>query len=495
MRLDVSNHLFFGDNLDVLRRHVDDESVDLIYLDPPFKSNRDYNAIFKQKSGRAPASQIKAFKDTWQWDEGSALVYRQVVEQGGPLGRQLEAFHRFLGPSDARGGNDMLAYLTMMAPRLAELHRVLKSTGSVYLHCDPTASHYLKMMMDAIFGVKNFQNEIIWYYKGAGVSPRRWGRRHDTLLWYSKSSEWYFDPDPVRDEYAATTKERFSHYIGNKREGADYGVQELNPGGKHPDDVWPIPILGPSARKRRGYPTQKPDPLIERIVLSSSREGQVVLDPFCGCGTTIEAAQRYGRRWIGIDITYIAIKEIKDRLDEEFGKVDYDVVGEPTTVEEARELALYDRFQFQLWACGLVGARGVRERTPKRGPDRGIDGELVIVDPETSETQRAIISVKSGKKELKHVTELRGTVERVGATFGLLLSLEPPNDNMRREAADAEFFEDDDGDAYPRLQIVTIEELLAGVRPKLPWAKRRRKRPATPKVATERKAAYRKATG
>lgn len=175
----------------------------------------------------------------------------------------------------------------------------------MYLHCDFHASHYLKVMLDETVGVENFQNEIIWYYRGAGVSPRRWARRHDTILWYTKGREWHFNPDPVRDEYADATKERFSHYIGNVRGDRDYGPQRLNPKGKHPDDVWQISIVAPSSRQRLGYPTQKPEELLDRIILSSSREGDVVMDPFAGCGTSLVSAHRHNRKWVGIDISLL----------------------------------------------------------------------------------------------------------------------------------------------------------------------------------------------
>jgi site-specific DNA-methyltransferase (adenine-specific) len=198
-------------------------------------------------------------------------------------------------------------YVNWMRERVIEMHRILKPTGSFYLHCDWHAVHYLKQMADDIFGARHFQNEVIWYYRGAGVSPKRWARRHDNILFYTKNDGWYFDPDPVRGEYAKATQERFKHYIGNVRGDSDFGVQQLNPKGKHPDDVWEISIVAPSAKARLGYPTQKPEPLLERIIRASSKPGDIVLDPFAGCGTTLVVAERERREWIGIDISPTAV--------------------------------------------------------------------------------------------------------------------------------------------------------------------------------------------
>jgi len=447
------NTLYYGDNLDVLRQHIATESVDLIYLDPPFNSNANYNVLFAEQDGSRAAAQVLAFEDTWHWDQGAVAAYEEAVEQGGRLADALNAMHTFLG------GSDMLAYLSMMAPRLTELRRVLKPTGSIYLHCDPTASHYLKMLMDAVFGPRCFQNEVVWYYKGAGVSPRRWGRRHDILLWYSKSQEWFFDPDPVRDEYAETTKERFSHHIGNVRGTIDYGSQSLNPKGKHPDDVWQIPIVAPSARERL-YPTQKPVALLERVILSSSKPDDVILDPFCGCGTAVIAAQKLDRRWADIDITHLAINLIKHRLTDTYGPdVSFNVIGEPTDLAGAMQLAAEDPYQFQWWALGLVGARPVEQ---KKGADKGIDGRLFFHDEQGGKSKQVILSVKAGHITVSQLRDLRGVIERDHAAIGVLLSMETPTRPMRTEAADAGFYEAPWGQKYPRLQMLTIADLLDG---------------------------------
>lgn len=456
----MPNTLYYGDNLDILRRYLPNESVDLVYLDPPFKSNATYNVLFAEQDGSRAAAQVTAFEDTWQWDQAAVLSYEEAVQQGGRVADALRSMRTFLG------GSDMLAYLSMMAPRLVELRRVLNPTGSIYLHCDPTASHYLKMLMDAVFGPKNFQNEIIWYYKGAGISPKRWGRRHDVLLWYSKSDEWFFDPDPVRDPYADSTKERFSHYIGNVRGSADYGTQTLNPAGKHPDDVWQIPIVAPSARERLGYPTQKPLALLEHVVASSCPVGGVVLDPFCGCGTAIDAAQRLGRRWIGIDITHLAINLIRHRLLDSYGDtIKFTVIGEPTDVASASDLAASDPYQFQWWALGLVGARPVEQ---KKGADHGIDGRLYFHEQTGGETKQIVFSVKAGGTGVNHVRDLRGVVERENAALGILITMQEPTRPMRQEAAEAGFYTDAWGQRYPRLQLLTVGELLAGKKVEMP---------------------------
>ena len=264
----MPNTLYYGDNLPVLRDYLADESVDLIYLDPPFNSNASYNVLFKEQSGERSAAQITAFEDTWRWGWESETAYGEVVRAGPqPLSRMVQAMFEFLGR------NDMMAYLVMMAQRMIELRRVLKPTGSIYLHCDPTASHYLKLLMDATFGAKNILNEIIWYYRGAGIPKGSRARRHDVILWYAKETErHYFNPDPIRQPYAEATVERFDHYIGNVRGDRDYGRQQLNPMGKHPDDVLThIQPIAPSAKERLGYPTQKPEPLLENLISSGSK--------------------------------------------------------------------------------------------------------------------------------------------------------------------------------------------------------------------------------
>ena len=298
----VDKTIWTGDNLHVLRG-LNSESVDLIYLDPPFNSNRDYEAPIGSNAAGA------AFKDTWTLSDLDVAWVGLIADQRPDIALLLNA----AGQANGRG---MQSYLTMMAVRLMEMARLLKPTGSIYLHCDPYASHYLKMLMDAVFGKRNFLNEVIWYYRGAGVPKKLLARRHDVLLWYAKRfGQQVFNPDPIRQPYAQATVERFRHYIGNVRGQRDYGQQELNPIGKHPDDVISnIQPIAPSAKERTGYPTQKPLALLERIIGSSSNPGDVVLDPFCGCATACVAAEKLERQWIGIDISPKAVELVQDRL-------------------------------------------------------------------------------------------------------------------------------------------------------------------------------------
>ena len=299
--------IWTGDNLDILRG-LNSASVDLIYLDPPFNSNRNYAAPVGSAAAGA------AFKDTWTLSDLD-------VAWMGLIADEQPAMYQVLQAAGLTHGKGMQSYLCMMAVRLLEMRRVLKDTGSVYLHCDPTASHYLKMLMDSIFGQRNFVNEVVWYYRGAGVPKTARARRHDVLLWYAKNvGSHYFNPDPIRQPYAEATVERFSHYIGNVRGGSDFGQQSLNPQGKHPDDVIThIQPIAPSAKARIGYPTQKPIELLEDIIASSSDELDIVLDPFCGCATACVAAENLGRSWIGIDVSPKAVELVNMRLQQSMG--------------------------------------------------------------------------------------------------------------------------------------------------------------------------------
>ena len=466
------NTMYYGDNLEILREYIADESVDLVYLDPPFNSKRTYNVLFKEESGKDSAAQLTAFDDTWHWDMAAEDAYYELVmESPNAVGKLISALREFVGT------NQMLAYLVMMAIRLVELHRILKPTGSLYLHCDPTASHYLKVILDTIFGGQNYLNEIIWYYRGAGVPKDRRAKRHDVILWYAKDEgKHYFNPDPARRAYAAATVERFSHYIGNVRDGIDYGQQTLNPKGKHPDDVIvDIQPLAPSSKKRLGYPTQKPLELLEELVAAASKKGQVVLDPFCGCGTTVVAAEKLDRNWIGIDITYLAITLQKYRLQESFPDAKFSVIGEPKSVEAAQYLAQQNRFQFEWWALSLVDARpssGTKgSKRGKKGADGGIDGVLPFVDGANKKRHQVLVQVKSGKVSVRDIRDLVGTVEREKAAMGVFITLKPPSKPMKTEAASAGFYESPSwGGRYPKIQILTIDNLLNGASVVMPLA-------------------------
>jgi DNA modification methylase len=457
----MDNSLYYGDNLDVLRKHIDDESINLIYLDPPFKSNQDYNVLFTEKDGTQAAAQILAFEDTWEWNPVAVSAYESVVEAGGQVSLAMQAFHRLLG------GNDMMAYLAMMAPRLIELRRVLRNTGSIYLHCDSTASHYLKLLMDAIFGLRNFRNEIYWYYYNKMHDRRKklFPRATDSILFYVKDVDSDFTFHQLTEKLAEPVKRLARKKVGgrmvNVKDEEGHVVYYMRDE-RTLDNVWRIPTLQPASPERLGYPTQKPSTLLEHIIEASSDEGDVVLDPFCGCGTAISAAEHLHRSWIGIDITHLAIGLIKHRLHNEYqGSVAYEVIGEPVSLPDAEELARDDPYQFQWWAVGMVGGR--LDEQKKKGPDRGIDGRLYFHDdPKPGTTKQIILSVKAGKIPANHIRELRGVVGREGAEIGVLLTMKPPTKAMLREAADAGNYPSPWGTKHPRLQIVTIEDLLNG---------------------------------
>jgi len=507
------NILYYGDNLDILQRYVKDETVDLVYLDPPFNSNATYNVLFAEQNGTRVAAQIKAFEDTWTWDQEAAREYEETVEAGGRVADALRAFWTFLGPSN------MLAYLAMMAPRLVELRRVLKPTGSIYLHCDPTASHYLKMLMDAIFRVENFRNEIVWQRTlSKSLMTRQLPCNHDVLLGYQKTDQaaWNLQATFLpydEDNLADRTLIKYCHL---DPDGRRYRLDNLiNPNPNRPNltyeflgitrvwrwtkqrmqaaydagliiqtrpkavpqykryldeqrglplgDVWTdIPPINSQAKERLGYPTQKPLALLERIISASSNEGDLVLDPFCGCGTAVIAAEKLKRNWIGIDITHLAMTLIKNRLLDSLGEESMPrVIGEPVSVPDAEALAAQDPWQFQWWALGLVGARPVEH---KKGADRGIDGRLYFHDEAKGKTKQVIISVKAGEgANVAHMRDLSGVLTREQAEIGVLISMKEPTQPMRTEAASAGFYSSPGWHTkHPRLQILTVAELLVG---------------------------------
>ncbi|MFH0910961.1 MAG: DNA methyltransferase [Planctomycetota bacterium] len=464
------NKLYYGDNLDILRRYVQDETVDLVYLDPPFNSNQSYNVLFAEHDGAGSSAQIKAFEDTWRWDEAAAAAYQYVVEYGPErVSLVMLSFRNFLGDTD------MTAYLAMMAQRLIELHRVLKPTGSLYLHCDPTASHYLKVLMDAVFEPGCFRNEIIWSYRRWPSPSKRFQQMHDAIFFYTKSSD---GPGTFNVEYEPNSPSYVKRFKG-KTQMLDPKTKtrkitlDAESKGLPRRDVWDISIIAGFKKERLGYPTQKPEALLERIISASSSEGDLVLDPFCGCGTTVAVAERLKRRWIGIDITHLAITLMKNRLRDAFGEAvrdSYDVIGEPVSLPDAAALAESDPYQFQWWALGLVGARPAEQ---KKGADKGIDGRLFFHDEgESGKTKQIVFSVKAGRVTVSHVRDLRGVLEREAAAIGVLISMEEPTQPMRAEAAGAGFYSSPGWSRdYPRLQLLMIEELLSGKRVDYPPSK------------------------
>lgn len=516
------NTLFYGDNLPILREYIPDESVDLVYLDPPFNSKRTYNVLFRDESGQDSESQIEAFEDTWHWNQAAEETYHDLVTQAPErVSKMIAALRDFIG------SNQMMAYLVMMSARLVELQRVLKPTGSLYLHCDPTASHYLKVILDTIFSVQNYRSEITWKRTSSHNDARRgYSNITDILLYYSKSSDYVFYQQfvPYDEAYVKSnfrfTDETGRHYSSdnlrspNPRPNLTYvyngykphrngwtvsleRMKELdqqgrlifpqNPEGririkKYLDEmpgvtvsnVWDdIPPISSQAAERLGYPTQKPLALLERIIATSSNPGDVVLDPFCGCGTTIAAAQKLDRRWIGIDITHLSIALQKYRLQEMFPEIEFQIIGEPQSVNAARQLANDDRFQFQWWALSLIKARPLGgdagSKKGKKGADKGIDGVITFIDDAKGKPNRVLIQVKSGKVSSRDIRDLRGTVERENAALGVFVTLEPPTKDMETEAVSAGFYLSPGwGQKYPRIQILTIEQLLKGVQIAMP---------------------------
>ena len=518
----MTNDLYYGDNLEVLRNSIADASVDLIYLDPPFNSNASYNVLFRGPSGNESAAQIEAFDDTWHWTDTAEAAYGEVLRSdNAKAAEMLRAMRSGLGE------NDMMAYLAMMAVRLIELHRVLKPTGSLYLHCDPTASHYLKILLDAVFGGRNFRNEIVWKRTSSHSGAKRWGPIHDILFLYGKSGKSVWNE--VFESYDEKYLDRFYRFSddggrfsigdltgagtrkgdsGKPWRGVDptqsgrhwavptaiidrsglngtFGTMSVQekldrldelgliywpPKGKVPrfkryleiqrgnriqDIISDIAPLSGQARERLGYPTQKPVALLERIIAASSNPGDLVLDPFCGCGTTVHAAEMLGRRWTGIDITHLAIGLIEKRLRDAFPEVTFATHGVPQDLSGARDLARRGQYhEFEKWALSLINAQP--GNFGKKGADRGIDGNVWF-----GKTGRAIVSVKAGDNiGVGMIRDLRGVIEREGAGIGVFLTLTPPKKTMVSEAAAAGQFEVEGCAPVPRLQIVTIEEAM-----------------------------------
>lgn len=498
------NQLFFGDNLQVLREHIKDESVDLIYLDPPFNSKRDYNLLFKSPKGQKSEAQIEAFKDSWSWGDQAALELDELLEhKNTDVAQMINALVAFLGR------NDMTAYLVMMSTRLLEMHRTLKPTGTLYLHCDPTASHYLKVVLDAVFGFEHYRNEIIWKRS----NPKSLGSINfptcsDTIFRYSKSNSFTFhqpyekhDPEYVESAYRySDAKGRYRllpllnpndnrpnltyEFLGvtrvwrwthqrMKQAHADGLIVQTKPGavpqykkyledskGRTVTNVW-IDIQQAAGNESLGYPTQKPLALLERIIEASSSKGDVILDPFCGCGTAVHAAQKLKRKWLGIDITHLAISLIEKRLKDAFkSRCEFEVQGTPRDLDAARNLAARDKYQFQYWAVSLVNAQPFQGK--KKGADGGVDGLKFFHDVDKAGARKIVVSVKGGGLKADDVRALNHVRERESAEIALFISLDTPTKGMVADAASAGFYTSAAGAKIPRVQLLTIEGLLSG---------------------------------
>jgi DNA modification methylase len=370
--------------------------VDLVYLDPPFFSNRHYEVIWGDEA------EVRSFEDRW---EGGIQVY-----------------------------------IDWMRKRTMEIQRVLRPTGTVYLHCDPHASHHLRVMLDGVFGPSQFQSEVIWHYRGGGVSPRRWGRRHDTLFAYTKGKEWTFNVDPVREAYSEESLERLKYKARAFRGDRTYDNYEPNPLGKHPDDVWDMQPIMPSAKERLGYPTQKPERLLERIILAASNEGDVVLDPFCGCGTTVAVAERLKRQWVGIDISPTAVNLMEKRvIAQSHGACRPKLIGMPKTIDELRALK---PFEFQNW----VIQRCHGNHAPRKSGDMGIDGySFMAQDP---------IQVKQSEAVGRNVIDnFETAMRRAQKAHGYVVAFSFTK-NAREEIARARWEDQLD------IELVTVAQLL-----------------------------------
>lgn len=514
------NTLYYGDNLDIMRSWIDSESVDLIYLDPPFQSGRNYNIIFKPegKGIKGATSQITTFEDTWNWgkeaeDEYIGLITGSITRTPPPqkLIDLMKAMRAYLDACP------LMAYLCMMAPRLLEMKRILKPTGSIFLHCDPTASHYLKLLMDAVFEPKHYRNEITWKRTSAHNDPKRFGANVDIILFYTKSDNYKWNTQYISHDEVYL--KRFGRQDPDGRKWMDYDLSAkgLSGGGYEytyngVSSLWRVPLttmerleqenklhytkdtngnikgirikryldenkgtslqclwddiapINSQAKERMGYPTQKPEKLLERIIRACSDEGDVVLDPFCGCGTAVAVSEKLNRQWIGIDVTYLSIDVIRKRFEKNniIENKDFIIKGTPKDYHSASILAETSPFQFEVWAVSQLNATP----TVKSG-DKGVDGVINFVDmSRTDRVGKGIISVKGGRNlNPGMVRDLKGTLESQKGDFGILITLVEPTKGMIEEAAKAGDF-----DYYvishgipvkiPRIQIITVPQLF-----------------------------------
>ncbi|WP_341853725.1 DNA methyltransferase [Microcystis aeruginosa 1339] len=454
------NKLYYGDNLEVLRKYIKDESIDLCYIDPPFNSKRNYNQIYNNL-GKEDQAQAQAFVDTWTWDNhaNEALEEIQSNYQGKFTSHTIDLID---GLTKVLGKGSLLAYLVSMTLRIVEIHRVLKSTGSFYLHCDPTASHYLKIVLDTVFCSQggDFKNEIIWCYGSGGASKNHFSKKHDVILYYSKSSNnFIFNVDLVREPYSSP--EKVEHKI---IKGKAY--QRKHELGRIPFDWWTIPILTNTAKERLGYPTQKPEALLERIIKASSNKGDVILDAYCGCGTTIAVAERLERNWIGIDINYQSISLMLKRLEDSFGKNVLDKIelnGIPKDLESAKALATKPddrtRKEFEKWAV-LTYSNNRAVINDKKGADKGVDA-IAYFQGDKDNREKIIFQVKSGNVKSGDIRDLQGTMTLQGAALGIFITLKPPSKDMVQTAKSAGIYRSPyRSQSVDKIEIVTVQEIL-----------------------------------
>ncbi len=497
----MKNQLFYGDNLEVLQTNIADGSIDLVYIDPPFNSKRNYNQIYNN-IGSEDKAQAQAFVDTWTWDRAADKALREILNnERGNLTAQI--IHLVEGLSKVLGKSSLFAYILSMTQRINEIWRTMKPTASFYLHCDPTASHYLKLICDALFVPRGgeFRNEIIWHYGQRLMHNKyKFNSKHDLVFFYVKDrntsicnqiiQEWTKEDIEKARARKVQIDEEGEEYIWDNRAinkgipAKKQYIKDILKKGKAIDDVWDIPFITSTSKERLGYPTQKPEALLERIILASSNEGDSVLDAYCGCGTTIAVAQRLNRNWVGIDITYQSISLIIKRLEDTFGKENINIntkntnnlqtiklSGVPQDLKGARALANKEddrlRKEFEKWAI-LTYSNNRAIINEKKGADKGIDGIAFMMEG-INKTSQVLFSVKSGSVSVKEIRDLRGVIERDKAAIGIFITLEEPTKPMLEEARVAGTHRNSlTGQEFDKLQIITIQQMLDGERLKLP---------------------------
>ncbi|MFA5150743.1 MAG: DNA methyltransferase [Candidatus Omnitrophota bacterium] len=445
----LTGTLYIGDNLQVMREDIADGCIDLIYLDPPFNSNRNYNCNFKDEG------QELGFKDTWNYLEHQSTTdkeFKKIELQDNKLSR----FLTFIKEGSVKDSNHF-AYLTFMAARLQEMKRVLKPTGSIYLHVDPTESHYLKIVMDLIFGVENFRNEIVWGYKTGGASKQCFSQKHDIILYYSNGKNYYFNTQ--KEKSYTKSKSRKAGVINYGAGTAEFfkdddGIYNLT----IMRDVWDIPYINSQAAERLGYPTQKPEALLERIISASCPQNGIMLDPFCGCGTSCAVAAKKGILYVGIDITSIAREVIFKRFDDA-GVQRPDLISRPPNEIEAIRLADSDKYASQEQICKKLGI----QNHSKKGADNGIDGHQNYRNADGS-IIKLITSVKSGSSTISQLRDLIGVVARENADIGIFVTKNSPTKNMLQECNKHGNYKED----VPKIQMLTISQVYNGDKIKLP---------------------------
>lgn len=463
-----TNALYYGDNLEVLRKYIGRDTIDLCYIDPPFNSKRTYNQIYNN-IGEEDRAQSQAFIDTWTWDDHAIEGYQEILDNKGNRFTK-QTIELIKGLSNVLGKGSLLAYLVSMTLRITEIQRVLKQTGSFYLHCDPTASHYLKLVIDAIFVPHGgeFHNEIVWHYRRWTGKAKKFQKLHDIIFFYTKTENYVFNP--LYTEYTEGSVGRKLQGVLHRFKDGDDPVlvsdKSIDKKGVRENDVWAIPFIAPSAKERLGYPTQKPEALLKRIISASSNEVDIVLDAYSGCGTTISVAQELKRNWIGIDITYQSIALILSRLEDTFGKVVADGVkldGIPRDMASAWALANKKddrvRKEFEKWAVmAYTSNRAIINQ--KKGADSGIDG-IAYFRTNNIDNAKIILQVKSGNVQRNDIAALHGDMQREAAAMAILITLEQPTTPMIHEAKSAGLYHHDLMNRnYDTIQIVTIQDMI-----------------------------------